>query len=493
MNENITAAGTDFIFDGLKRKLGVSSLGDFFKDLLKEDRFIRTVKTTKDAEGALNLDLEMSIGEDDDKPSLVFPAKIKLSKVDPNDKTKINLEVNLPSKDYATDKKLVRADGNEHNNIANSKKEVERACWNCFDDMKYDMEEFSKSFAVDENMFDFGEEDKGFDDVYDASSKTYQLSFLYTPEESDQQEQLEVFFKVKVTPIDRSKQKVNLSFQYPNPDNVEGKDLLVSKNAYTSIKNNTSDILDCCQEFVDKMYKVDTLEEIPSDLTASSYLDKRCIQASLRKIKNKDSYSIRLQNISANYTPSEALSDINQLINSIEFVDSLPEDEVVELDIISDDKNFTIDEVDTVYDMWSLDCKKRTYDAILDSAYKFYFDCQYCGFTACGPQMSNIQSYAQNYEWKINEIIDAISQMTIEDKIQLIHPITRIQGLECCGNTPAVTWTNFIDMMKQDIQDLIDCMKLYMNNLEEDKQVSILNWIRTWNTELNYSLANAGC
>ena len=503
MNQNITAAGTDSIFDGLKRKFGGSSIGDFFRNLFKEDRFLRTVKTTKDAEGALNLDLEMSIGEDEDKPSMVFPAKIRLSQVDKKDKTKINLEVNLPSKDYATDKKLVRADNEQYQNMVNSKKEVEKACWNCFDDMKYDMEEFAKTFAIDENMFDFGEEDDKFSDIYDTQSKTYQLSFLYSlgaeSESSDSydisegQEQLEVFFKVKVTPVDRTKQKVNLSFQYPDPNNLDNKNLLIAKDAFTSIKNDTNAILECCQKFIEEVYGVDTLEDIPSDLTASTYIGKRCIHASARKIKNGGSYSAKLSSVCANYSPSEVLPDIQELLNSMEFVDSLPEDQVVELDIISDDNNFTINKVDTVYDTWSLDCKKRTYDAILDTAYKFYFDCQYAGFVACSPQMTTIQSYAQNYTWKLNEIIDAVSQMTIEDNLQLIHPITRIQGLECCGNPPTVTWTNFIDMMKFDMQELIDCMKLYMNNLEEDKQVLILNWIRNWSAELNYSLANAGC
>lgn len=481
-------------FDQLLSKAKRSSIGDYFKDLFKNNRRIESVRGTKNADGALVFNLKMQLLEDD-KPVVEFPAVATISQHTPGNNDKIDLKLQLPSKSYNTDKKMVDVDTSAYQNVDNNKRQIEIACWNCFDDMNYDKEEFSKWFKVDEDAFNF--DDNSVDN--DNSKYIHELSFILVNPENQENE--EISFKMAAIPEDATKETVSLSFEYPDPKDIHSPNLLHANNKYRDVKNDKDEILKKCQDFVIVTYKqdygVDSLYSIPDVLTANVSIAsvKGCkqIRLTLEKALADKGYDIRLSKVTASYDPTSVIEDLNSIAKDKEFVDSLEYDQPTMFSVTVNDDDFDIEQMSEYdQDEYFRNCRETSYNAILDAAYQFLLDNQYLSFIAGGSRMDTTQNYAMNYDWRIQEIIDITSKMVVEEGFILEHPVKRIKRINDSfiqQELKSASFNDFRIKILSDAQLLVDTLTLYSCNLSPDKQIQLQGWLRTWNHEIDYVLA----
>lgn len=307
---------------------------------------------------------------------------------------------------------------------------------------------------------------------------------------------------IKLEPTDDKKTQINLYVRFPEKNNLDN---LGDEIEYSDVVNNDKDVIfqriwemfwkmDYDPEkFAEKFGVEESEEEMKNTETTqtteeevASSMETNKLKVSLQKVHSGTQVSVRLKGIHAACDIAQSSEIIDDITNDSEFVESMPFDDI---------SNYSVDVVDDGYELETLetfdanDAKQLTYNSILDVAYKFLFDCQFAGYTASGPEMSKIQNYVMNYTWKVQDLIDTVSKMVLEDSLYLIHPCLRIQNLRCVHDVnDFTTWRGFVECMKRNIDCLIGVLDLYRCNLSDDKQESVLNWIRTWSYESNYCL-----
>lgn len=501
-------------------------------------------------------------------------------------------------------------------------------------------------------------------------SVTHELSFMYTPEDGTEKE---IMFKVNIRPIDDKKEFVNISFEYPDPDNIDSGDMKVAADKFKAVENKNDVIVKKCMYFLDKTYGVDSLEQLPANLTAcqheevvggivsdavrkvtdaipssasgiisklfreifnenrhldaidqkkevdeekkaaglpstilkytmqgvledndgdiqvkfpceitiypdedkkfinleaklpdpsssfelkphelqrisnsksaaekqfwkifdatyeqendmKSLLEKYSVnpdsfseeleesvdetageqssnpnansshrmQITLKKVQADTGFDIHLQYVNASYDATEALADVNALVDDDDFLEIVPLEEEVSYSVVSDDESLDIDKMsDYDLDEYYRICKTVGYAAILDAAYQLFLDNQFMGYSAAGPMMNEIQNYVCNYGWRVQEIIDSVSKMMLAEQLGLEHPARRIRRFDDSVLQPdfiPVFWKDYCIKMMGDIQHLVDALRLYSCNFSEDIQQTMQNWIRSWCHEIDYVL-----
>lgn len=332
-------------------------------------------------------------------------------------------------------------------------------------------------------------------------SITHKLTFMYKPEGAD--EDIEVEFYVNGKPTDSSKEYVDLSFMYPDfKADSSGQTIKKELNKYTNVPNKSSDIVRKCQQLIDEVFDVDIIEDMPDDLAISSIVTSsdKVLKFTLTKQKSSvvgSDYKIKLNNIFANYSTPDVLADINAIASDNDFIDQLTYDIPTMYGVAILDDGYDVEPISELDDAQFVDeYRSIAYEAILNQAYKFYYDCKYLEYTACGRDMSKIQMYTETYVWRLQEIIDIISKLIVSNKFKLSHPIERIKNDSCIPETlesysDLNYWYNFIECMKKDTQDFLDVLTLYASNVSPETESMIQEWIRTWAYELNYVLTRS--
>lgn len=497
---------------GLLNQLGLSSrrsgLSGYLSDVFKSDRKIETVDASKDKDGNLVYNLKMTL-LDDGEPKVQFPAVATISQSTPGVNDKINLSLKLPSKNYGEDRKLEPVDTTAYQGVPNSKRDIERACWSCFDKVGYDQEKFAQWFGADNNMFDFSSGNKNIDRYI------HKMSFIYTDDEGNESE---VEFRMAAIPDQDSKETVTISFEYPNPKTMNPKDLLAANNKYKGIPNKQDKIIQKVQDFLKATYNIDSIEQMPESVVASADIDEsqdtesetpeleevtkepegvdpmKNMTLSFQKVKASTRYDLHLRNITANYDPSQALEDLNLLIQNDEFAESIPVDDIVVYDVtVSDDALDTeVAEMNESAEAeYIRSCQINGFNAILDAAYALHFDATYMGYLAAGANMSEIKSMAGTYNWRTQELIDNVSILMVESNFELRHPIMRMKDIDPT-NLHAGCACNSLDQFTtqaiKDVQALINAIELYVCNYSEDIQNQMQQWLRSWKHEEDYNL-----
>ena len=334
-------------------------------------------------------------------------------------------------------------------------------------------------------------------------SVTHEFWFAY---ESPKGKFYQVPFYINGRPLDEEKRSVSLSYKYISPEDLlndkipkNDSDWKIKENVST-VKNNRDDIFRALETFLKQEYG-DTMkhvEEFDEEIESNaSIVGSRQLQVTLSKVSSSTGQDIHMTSIRASYNASDVISDLNILLQDENFVNDLECDHPTQFSIDVDDDGLDVCEItDEPSEEYFKKCRLDSYAAILDSAYFLYLDNQFMGYVASGSRMSDIQNYVMNYSWRTLEIIDAVSQMILEEGFSLEHPIYRIQHLmipqECqCIERSSISWDEFVIRITRDIQSLLNNLTLYSCNFSADKQNQIQGWIRTWSHEIDYVLTRS--
>lgn len=101
---------------------------------------------------------------------------------------------------------------------------------------------------------------------FNDGSVTHVLSFIYISEEGNEHE---LEFRINCRPIDKNKDFVNISFEYPDPDDPLGGEKKVFEDKFVAVPNRNDVIVKKCQKFLSEVFDVDSIENLPENLTAS--------------------------------------------------------------------------------------------------------------------------------------------------------------------------------------------------------------------------------
>lgn len=190
--------------------------------------------------------------------------------------------------------------------------------------------------------------------------------------------------------------------------------------------------------------------------------------------------TINLTAINANYNITAALDDLNNVLDSEEFVDSLTEDEqsfeIVEVPESNEYDVNPIDEVDV----------NSTYHELLGAAIRLYHDAQSIRWGAKGLQMHELYSVIDNKLWDYRYWIDMLAELVVEKTGQVPHISSYCNSQDAIDTSAGFDVENGIRTFQHCLQEFVSILEGYYVNLDHDIQNIVDGWIRECKKQSDY-------
>lgn len=286
------------------------------------------------------------------------------------------------------------------------------------------------------------------------------------------------YLKFKALPVNGKKDLFDL---YIKSDNGKRKDYPhVTKDQFT----------EKLTEYADEFMGV-SLEDTFEDLEKNGNLhdedadfdinESKHLKLTLQKISSSDDISIQLTAVNANYNPSQALVDIQEIVDSDDVIDMLT-DEPTSFDILVSDDGYDLNTTECV------DCNAGLVE-LIKCSYQVYLNLQCLHWNSIGKKFMRIHTMLDEYLDYIRTMIDRLAEIYLQTNPNIMNPIYLVNGLSTSlpdGNIEG-------DVAAHDASDiimgLVDAINLYYPNVDHDIQSEFDEWIGYLKSEALYKLA----
>ena len=279
----------------------------------------------------------------------------------------------------------------------------------------------------------------------------------------DSSDVISAYMKRKGTEDSDGFRKENITVKYSDPDNKEQCD-----NEFLGALNNV------LVEFEPKFFESnDGFGEL-YEISASSKLSM-----TLRKVVADDEIDVQLVSINSAYSVGETAEILDNILDSDEFIESMPELEPVSYSVDVDEDEYDVNPCESCCVDLS-DCILK----VLKPLYRLYFDSMYLVWNTTGPNYQSIVNLSDMYQYMSKDLIDKLSIEHFMYSGYAPHPLM-FRGempIEDIDDTP-------IEILQKDIQGIIDAIDLYYCNFDGSLQDDLIVARDKFDTELNYTLA----
>lgn len=201
------------------------------------------------------------------------------------------------------------------------------------------------------------------------------------------------------------------------------------------------------------------------------------ISVTLQKIAGTS--EIKMSAITANYSPSLVLDDIEEILDQEEFINTIPEDPT-SYAIGVDDDGFDIEKCEgegiPAPDPCASLCE------VFKSGIRAYRNLYILHWMSSGNDMMKLHNLSEEMYDELKDEIDTVGELLVEKQgtvPQLDFP---------CDYIPVQKYEfqTGLDQIKSLIQMYIDCIDYAYCNQDSDVQSTLDEWLRYWNKQLNY-------
>lgn len=284
-------------------------------------------------------------------------------------------------------------------------------------------------------------------------------------------------FKVKAIPV----ADTDKFTMYIKSDN--GK-----KQKYDNVteKDFTKKLVEFSEKFMDGAAVEDTYEDVKEhgnihdsdadfDINESKHL-----QMSLRKIVAENEIQVELMSVNANYSPSEALIDIQNIVD----------DDSILPDISETPVSFDIAVTDDAYDVCECDCVdlNSAFNHLVTVAYTAYLNLQALHWNSIGKKFMRIHTMIDDYLSYIKDIIDRLAEINLQTNEYMVNPVRLIMASEVLVPDGNIEGDQAAAAAESLILYLVDALDLYYPNMDHDVQSEFDEWIGYLKSEALYKL-----
>lgn len=230
------------------------------------------------------------------------------------------------------------------------------------------------------------------------------------------------------------------------------------------------------EEDMEEQYKQEEAEDTSEDLAdelEDTFTSKK-INITLKKIQASDELSIL--SLNSNYLPGDTLSDIDEIVNQEDFLNTLTE-EPQSFAIEVDDDGFDIEPCEACQsDPCASLCE------VFKSGIRAYRNLYILHWMSAGNDMMKLHLMTEEMYEELQGEIDTLGELLVEKQgtvPQLDFP---------CDYIPVQKYDfqTGLDQIKSLIQMYIDCIDYAYCNQDSDVQSTLDEWLRYWNKQINY-------
>lgn len=198
------------------------------------------------------------------------------------------------------------------------------------------------------------------------------------------------------------------------------------------------------------------------------------ISVTLRKIQGSD--DINILALKSNYSPSETLDDVEDILIQDEFQDSLTEEP----------QSFSIGVDDDGYDIEQCpECENDPCESlgdVLRAGIKMYRNLYIIHWMSKGNDMMKLHLLTEDFYEELIKEIDTLGELMVEKCGKVIDPNFACDYVE----VKDYEFQASLDILSDFIQTYIDTIDYAYPNQTSDVQSTFDEWLRYWNKQLNY-------
>ena len=232
------------------------------------------------------------------------------------------------------------------------------------------------------------------------------------------------------------------------------------------------------QEEADKQAQAEQLAQEQEDAERMQRMEdmgfqfSKQISVKLQKVQG----SIDLLGLQSNYSPSDTLDDIEDIIYQDEFINALPEEpQAFVIDV--DDEGYDIEpcencEIDPCGSLWS----------VMQNAIVMYRNMYTLHWMSKGNDMMKLHILSEELYGELIQEIDTLGELMVEK-------CGTVKSLDFEWTPIATKQYDFqegLSVIKDFIQNYIDTIDYAYPNQTSDVQSTFDEWLRYWNKQLNY-------
>ena len=258
-------------------------------------------------------------------------------------------------------------------------------------------------------------------------------------------------FKVKVIPLEKKKDKVELHFKHPNGSKIT-KVVKDDKRAYDK----------AFQSVAKEWFGIDSIEDA-IDQTGKSLFESKQMNVTLKKIQCSDNEeSIDLVAINCSYNPVEALDTLNLVLDDDAFVQALS-DEPSSFHICEDSDEFIdVEECDS----FEIDASSQLI-CILRSACKLICDALYFSWVTTGDDLYDLNSICDAIRYDIQYQMDSFAKHAFLEGYTIPHPNELFDGTDTDSEGYTIDKRFAFTKLIEDANAYACAMDLYCCNMPE--------------------------
>lgn len=202
------------------------------------------------------------------------------------------------------------------------------------------------------------------------------------------------------------------------------------------------------------------------------------LQVCLKRVCSSTEDTINLVAVNANYSPTDAMNDLDFLLDSEEFVNS----------ITSDNSSFEITQTEDAFDVKEIEAvdTDRCYEVLLGAAAHLMFDIQAIHWGAKGTHFDALHGKMDNLVWHIRNDIDTIAEWMVEQTGRVPHIGNVYERGSVLDVSQGFTYTTGLSNAQQLLREYIELLEFYYVNMPHDIQSVMDNWIRDYKQDADY-------
>lgn len=204
------------------------------------------------------------------------------------------------------------------------------------------------------------------------------------------------------------------------------------------------------------------------------------ISLTLKKITASESTDVHLISINSAFSVDETNEAINTLLDTPEFVDSLPENEPASFDLYPSEDDYDVVKCENCEI-----CITDHIRNILKPLYNLFFDSMYLTWNVTGVNYLSVSAITESYGYTARNLIDQLSAYYYTVDGYAPHPT---EFADVCGAC-CDEYVDPIACMQMDITDVVNAIDLYYCNFDGAIQRILLDAKDMFERELNYTLA----
>lgn len=206
------------------------------------------------------------------------------------------------------------------------------------------------------------------------------------------------------------------------------------------------------------------------------------LEVTLQKVTSSTDITVNLTAINANYDAQLALSDLNSVLTSDEFVEA----------ITDQPQSFLITQDDTDFDVCPIEGVSicDACNSVIKEAYRLLITLQLLHWNVKGAGSVHIHYMLNDHISSVNSAIDTFAEVCVANCGCVQHPVCNLSAE--CDMISATTFTTVeaAEIARTAINSYVATLECYVVNFERDMQSEIDSMLRYWKHQSDYFLKN---